>query len=233
MIIQRYDLSAMIETRWSGWLGLVALLLAFSGAGCASPPIRPNVTLDVGEVLLDAAFSRPFEWDNREQGGVRVGVEGDTYRIVADVSSYVRGYHAARHDDVVIDVGVTQLSTGAVNAYGVVCRGSSDPTSANGYYFLISGDGAFSIRRGRQGDLQPIVHWSRSTVINRGGFNRLRVVCVEDYLALWVNGELVAQARDDVYRAGRVGFAATARDGDVIDVVFANLIISAGSITPR
>lgn len=233
MIIQRYDLSAMIETRWGGWIALIALSLALLVAGCASPPISPNVTLTVGEVLLDDAFNRPFEWDNRQQGGVRVGVEGDTYRIVADVSSYVRGYHVARHDDVVIDVGVTQLSPDSVNAYGVVCRGSSDPASANGYYFLISGDGAFSIRRGRQGDLQPIVHWSRSNVINRGGFNRLRVVCVADYLALWVNGQLVAQARDDVYRAGRVGFTATARDGDLIDVVFANLTISAGSITPR
>ena len=36
----------------------------------------------------------------------------------------------------------------------------------------------------------------------------MRVVCIDDYLALWVNGKFVAEARDRRADTGAVGMAA-------------------------
>ncbi len=212
---------------------LVAGVVILSIGIVTSRGDAPTPAIVMGNVLQADGFANPFAWENRQQGNVSVGVENGGYRIRTDVNSYVRGYGLMDvYEDVVVDVRVTQLSDDAVNAYGVVCRASADSNSANGYYFLISGDGAYSIRRGRQGDLEPIIAWERSSRINRQGFNQLRAVCIGDYLALWVNGVRVAQTRDSTFTQGRVGFAAAAQNGRLLDVVFSNLVISDADLTP-
>jgi hypothetical protein len=212
-------------------LGLIVPLLCIGTIlGNREPSIPP---FTMGDVLALDGFSREFEWENRQQGAVSVGIEGHSYRIRTDDSRYVRGYNRINtYNNVILDVSVTQLSTESVNAYGVVCRASTDSDSANGYYFFISGDGAYSIRRGLQGDLDALIAWERSSHINQNGFNRLRVVCVDDYLALWINGTPVAEIHDRMFTQGRIGFAAASRDGELLDVVFSDLVVSTGNLNP-
>lgn len=97
----------------------------------------------------------------------------------------------------------------------------------DGYLFLIQGNGQFAIMRSRGRSLTPLVDWQQSDKINQGAArNSLRAVCVGTYLAMYINGEFVADATDDTYREGQVGLAASAanRLGTVIE--FDNLSVA-------
>ncbi len=48
---------------------------------------------------------------------------------------------------------------------------------------------------------------------------------MDDYLALYANGEFVAEVRDSTYQLGNVGFVVAVAEGGVIDVTFDNLTI--------
>lgn len=212
-----------ILARWSAFVLILLILTA-----CRS---QPTATFSAGDVLLRETFDDAHGWDNRVQGDVVIGVEAGAYRMRADVNSFVRGFSFQRFEDVVIDVESVQLSAEDRNAYGVVCRGVRDDASANGYYFLISGDGAYSIRKGQFGEVNPLVHWARSNAINQGAaVNNIRVICAEDYLALYVNGEFLADMHDSTYSGGYVGFAVAAREDTTIEIAFDNLTVRAAEL---
>jgi hypothetical protein len=210
---------------------LAFLLIVFLSA-CSGLPRSPEVTYQLGQLLDTNSFDDNIGWDNQQQGAVSVGVDNGVYRIQTNVASYVRGYGIQAYDNVVIEVDAVQLSAHRNNAFGVACRGSFDSDSANGYYFLIGGDGTYSIRRGRQGDLEPIIKWAQTDAVREGaGRNVIRVVCIDDYLALYINDVFVADARDSTYSEGRVGFAAATEAGIRLDVTFDNLQIYAGRLS--
>ncbi len=208
-------------------LGLLAVLLA--GCGGASP----SVEVVTGELLYEADFSTAGLWESGSAPEATIGVDAGVYRMRTATTQYVRGFDAAqRYENIVLEVDVLQLSGAAVsNGYGVICRGSLRNDSASGYYFLIGGDGSYSIREGRAGDLHGLVKWARSDAVGQGiARNRLRVVCADDVLALYVNGELVAETRDGSSEAGYAGFVAVTEEGSVTEVEFDNLRIWAAMI---
>lgn len=55
-------------------------------------------------------------------------------------------------------------------------------------------------------------------------------MCIGDYLALYVNGEFVAETRDDYFSRGFTGLsAAVVKDGDV-DIAFDDLTVWEASL---
>jgi hypothetical protein len=208
--------------KWIILMVIAAIILV----ACQS---RPKAEIVTGDLLLDDRFDSGIGWDNLVSGDVTVGVEAGAYRIRADVSSYVRGFNSELHDNVVIDVSAVQLSAERNNAYGVICRGRADNASANGYYFLIGGDGSYTIRKGQFGEVSPLVKWSRDDAINTGSAtNDMRIICVDNYLALYVNGEFLVDVYDDTYHRGYAGFAVAVADNQEIAVAFDNLRIFEG-----
>jgi hypothetical protein len=145
---------------------------------------------------------------------------------------YIWGLNAARHEDVVFEAQSTQLSEFENNAYGLMCR--ADPANnGDGYYFLISGDGYWSIRRGSGNGVDSLVDFTQSDTIQKGrSTNTIRILCIEDYLALYVNDQFVGETRDHLYTHGFAGFViAAAQEGDV-EVVFDNARILEGELAP-
>jgi hypothetical protein len=51
--------------------------------------------------------------------------------------------------------------------------------------------------------------------------------CVGEQLALWVNGERVLAATDGRWRRGRIGLRAGGGSGEVTEVAFDDLTVSA------
>ena len=106
---------------------------------------------------------------------------------------------------------------------------TSDETqlaNGDGYLFLIQGNGRYAILRSRRRSITPLVNWTQSDKINQGpGQNELRAVCMDDYLALYVNGEFVADTTDTTYETGQVGVAATASNRLGVEVEFDNLTV--------
>lgn len=207
------------------WIGV---LLVLSGCGERSP----SVTITTSDVIYSDDFSTPGLWRTASAAQASVGVSDGAYRIISATTQYVRGFDSTqRYTDIVLEVETLQVTGEETNAYGVVCRGSLNNDSASGYYFLIGGDGSYSIRVGRGGDIDGLVKWARSDAINRGiARNRLRVVCVDDYLALYANETLLAETRDGSYAGGYIGFASATEDGTRTEVAFDDLRVWAAQI---
>lgn len=217
--------------RWGNWLGLIGALMLLGA--CSPPPVQRQLeAVQIGDVIASAPFDDPHRWERNQFEGIAIGLDGGSYRIQTDINSYVRGFYQGNFDNVILDVRAIQLTEGVHNGFGVACRASQDSGQAHGYYFLISGDGAYSIRRGHDGDLHPLIAWETHRAIRPLAVNQLRVVCVGDYLALIVNGELIAETHDRAYTQGRIGFVATTRQDQPLEVLFSDLTISEGSLLP-
>src|SRR5262249_42925029 len=100
--------------------------------------------------------------------------------------------------------------------------------NGDGYLFLVEGSGRFAIMRSRGRSITPLVNWTPSTAIQTGpAENRIRAVCVGDYLAMYVNGTFVGDATDDTYTIGQVGLVGAAASRLGLQVDFDNLTVSA------
>jgi hypothetical protein len=115
------------------------------------------------------------------------------------------------------------------NAYGIICR---DQPNDDGYLMRISGDGFYAITLINEGEFSYLVDWERSPHIKQGNAkNHLRAVCDGPRLALYVNGELVAETEDTTFAVGDVGLTATSFEEEMTEVHFDNLVVKMGGGT--
>lgn len=192
--------------------------------GCAA---KPSNTYVFGDVLLREDFSDPSAWEwyvNPDQH-VDFRVTNDVYLARAWDHALMWVLNETLHDNVVIEVETTQDSDFRDNAYGLMCRAS--PTdNGNGYYFLISGDGQYTIRRGAGDEIKPLIQWHASGAIHQDkAINRIRIVCIGDYLALYVNDVFVDETHDRRYLSGYAGLSAAVVDNGDVEVEFDHLTI--------
>lgn len=186
--------------------GFAAILLAACGA--LPRQSTPTAGYRYQDLLLDEHFESGRAWRSYDGGAeLWLGVAEGAYRINLHSKRYVWTQHDQLASDTVIEAETRQLSAYDHNAYGLACR--LDPAnSGRGYFLLISGDGYASIRWSDGRALQAIVPAFPSQHIHQGAArNRIRAICIGDYLALWVNDEFVAEARDRRASAGHIGLA--------------------------
>ena len=209
---------------------LKCLLLLLLLAGCAAAPTEE---VAVQEVLLETDFVQTSAWPESvdTEAGTAVQITNDGYELTSNGANYVRGFGETSYEDVVLETAVEQLSPEPNNAYGLVCR-SAGNNSDNGYYFLISGDGLISIRRVERTLSSPIVDWMPHNAVRQGARrNGLRAICAGNYLAFYVNGQLVAEGEDGRYADGVIGFAASGSEEGHVQVNFTNLTVRAAEIS--
>ena len=206
-------------------VGLIILGLMAVACGDASEKYV------LGETLLQEDFSEPGAWENFSEDDMNLQVDDGAYQIETGDGGYIWGLNEVEHADVVIEVTTEQASAFENNAYGVMCRADTS-NNGDGYYFLVSGDGYYSIAKGTGDNVSPLVDWTNSSAVNRGqASNKIRAVCIENYLALYVNDKFVAEIEDNGYMAGYAGLAAAAFEGGDVDVSFDDLMISAASLS--
>jgi hypothetical protein len=207
---------------------LVSQLSAMLLAGCGG---AAAAEIAAQEVLLETDFSEEGSWPEMLDMETRTAVQytNDGYELSSATAAYVWSFSEASYTDVVLETAVEQLSPERNNAYGLVCRASS--SNRNGYYFLISGDGFVSIRRVDRGLSTPIVDWIPQNAVRQGQrSNQLQAICAGEYLALYVNGQLVAEGMDGRFSQGVMGFAASGSEDGSVQVTFTNLTIRAAEI---
>ena len=201
-------------------LSLFFLLVACGG---------PSQEYHANELLLDESFNSASAWENFVSGDVDMQVDDGKYRIQTGDGGYIWALNDQEHDNVVIEVTSEQESSFENNAYGVICR-ADESNNGDGYYFLISGDGYYSIAKGEGDNVNALVEWTASSAINEGqAENKIVAVCIDNYLALYVNDEFLVEVTDSDYRTGYAGFAAAAFEGGSTDITFDDLTISVGS----
>lgn len=179
----------------------------------------------LGDNLLDESFARKSAWSAYSTTGYSAAVVDGRYRMQADEGDFLWALNDEMHTDVVIQVEVEQLSTDDTTIYGVMCR--ADPEDdGDGYYFAIGGIGYYSIYTFDGGEMNILVDPTTSRVVNAGqDENVFTIVCVGEYLAMYLNEELVAEIEDDTFSEGMAGFSTFGVDGVTTDIVFDNLTI--------
>lgn len=210
-------------------LSMIILCLALLFSGCRAD-VTPPFTL--GEVLQREDFSESYVWQSyvSPEQNVDFQILNNAYRALAWDGGFVWVLNQTIHTDVVIEIETAQFSTFRDNAYGIICRAA--PTdNGNGYYFLIGGDGYYTIRRGAADEINALIPWTATSAIHPNqAINRMRAVCIGNYLALYINGEFIAETRDSRYLRGYTGLAAgVVEDGD-LEVTFDDLTIWVASI---
>ena len=217
---------------------LLIMLLAsliFVTAACSTA----STDYVLGDTLLQEDFSEASAWENFTAEDVVLQVSDGIYQAQTGPGGYTWGLNETEHTDVVIEVTANQTSVYENNAYGVMCR--ADPSNnGDGYYFLVSGDGFYSIRKGEAESVSPLVDWTSHSTVNTGqARNTIRAVCIGNYLALYVNDRFLAEAEDSSYSIGYAGLSVAAFTDESAtnvgpanaDITFDNLTIWAASLS--
>lgn len=212
-------------------LMLILTILAACSAPAATP--APTQRLYLTDPRAHYRFDAGDEgWGTwvaaGDQALFRVNDRALEAAVVADLG-YIWSLSNRTYRNVAIQATVQQTEGQAGNGFGVLCRADA---SGNGYYFLISSAGYFSIRNATDAQSDPValVDWQRSDVIRQGSEpNELLAVCVNDYLSFSVNGRFLAEARDDTHNAGELGVALGAV-GDTAWVRFDDIIVREAAI---
>jgi tRNA A-37 threonylcarbamoyl transferase component Bud32 len=190
--------------------------------------LLPTMTpVPVSGLLLEDNFSDSGSgWDVSDSEEGNVGYGDGYYYVLAEAEGIqVFGSGPLAFSDLVIDVYAAQISAPLddVNAYGVMCRAQRN---GDGYLLRIRGDGEYAIQRVLGDDFGYLVEWTASDAINQGNAaNHLHAVCDGTRLALYVNGELLAEAEDDTFAEGDIGLTATTFGSVATEVHFDDLLI--------
>jgi hypothetical protein len=215
---------------------LIVMVLVLLTAACDSA----SSEYVLGDTLLEEDFSETVAWENFTADDVDLRVSDGVYRAQTGPGGYTWGLNAMEHTDVVIEVTAEQASAYENNGYGVMCRADPNNTG-DGYYFLISGDGFYSIRKGEAENVNPLVDWTAHSTINTGqGSNTIRAVCIGNYLALYVNDRFLTEIEDSGgYSSGYAGLSVAAFTDESADttlpinadIIFDDLTIWAASLS--
>jgi hypothetical protein len=206
----------------TGWL--LVVLVALLIAACKPQPTR---RIALGDVLLEEDFSQASAWEGYIDPARNVDfhIEDGFYRAQARGGGLMWALNVQMHTNVVIQVDTEQLSEYDNNAYGLMCR-AAPANNGDGYYFMISGDGMYTLRRGSQDQVGALIEWTYSDAIQQHtSINRIRSVCIDDYLALYINGQFVAETHDSYFIRGYTGLTAAVPEGGEVDVTFDQLKI--------
>jgi hypothetical protein len=190
--------------------GAVLLILL---AACQQQPLSmqergPTRSVVVGSQRTLYTFNDPGPWDlfdlpdNQAHFSIH---DGKLEAYVAADRGYIMTRNHTVHSDVIINATVRQSEGRIGNGFGVVCRADAQ---GNGYYFLLSSSGEFTISVGTpvRDDLFQLIPWQYHSIIKKGFFpNEIRAVCAQDYLAMFINNVFVAETTDDEFTEGELG----------------------------
>jgi hypothetical protein len=124
---------------------------------------------------------------------------------------------------------ITPIASAEATAEVGVSNATKDNTSNNGdgYLFMVQGNGRYAILRSQGRKLTPLVNWASASAVNQGAAqNRIRAVCMGNYLAMYVNGQFVADTTDDLYTKGQVALVGASAGRTGMTVTFDNLSVS-------
>lgn len=226
---------------------LFGILLLVTAACGGDDPAVPEDEIEVDEtVSYSIDFETANEFETGDFGEVgSLSIQDGRYLVQSNNvggPSYLWGSSLWSDEDttypqlknVVVDVDGTTTAGLDDNWYGVVCRLDD---GGSGYAFLISADGFWSIARADGSSLFHVEEWRQSDAINTGRdvANHIRAFCLNDYLALYVNGEFMGDYTDDddrraIDQVGGVGLLAGGPGDETVVVAFDNLTVASAQL---
>ena len=211
---------------------VVSMILSLLTAGCGLlDGLLNDDSGSNGETLYEDDFSDDSSgWEVGEYTDGWVGYAKGTYEVGATyTSSPMWGVAGQKFSDVSVTVEATQYDapSNSNNDFGIILR---EQGNADGYHFLISGDGYYAIYLLEDGYFTPLVDFTTSSVIKQGDTtNTITAIANGTELTLIVNGETVASTTDSTFSSGDIGLAATTYEEEQTVIRFDNLVAVAPS----
>ncbi len=185
-----------------------------------------DIDITLEDLILEIEFDDEDDWEFYEEDTRFVMVDDDVYVAEVEDDVTIWGQNAEDFEDGVISVIAIQDAGGDDNGYGIMCRANPD-NNLEGYHFWISGESRAAIYLYDEDDGYDLLEgWEDIDAINTDAENILHVVCVDEYLALYVNGVLAIEAEDDTYDDGVTGLVVrNFDDGEFTRIHFDDLHI--------
>jgi len=206
---------------------------AATSVAVATPEPTQEQKPEFGEILLEENFA-----DNSNNW--YVGADAETESLVEDGKYKVRilipddSFYwfvppvSISEVDMAVD---TEFTEGAPEnaAYGFLCHFKDGD---NYHRFRVAPDGTYAIDKSVNTEQSYIFEWTKTNAINQGvgATNKLRAICSENHLTLYINDAFVADVVDTSLSGGSfnlmVGaYANNQDDKNPIGVNFSNLIV--------
>jgi len=207
-----------------GFIQLLLSLVMLAACSAAGPALRVSLSDPRAQYHFDAGTE---DWQTfvmpGDQAVFRIN-DGALEGAVVRNSGYIWSLNSVTYPNLSIQATVQQTQGEAGNGFGILCRADA---VGNGYYFLISSSGYFSIRKATPAQSDPIalVDWQASDAIHKGNEpNQLTAICVNDDLMFSINDRLVAEAHDGEFALGQPGVVIGAAD-ETLWVRFDDIIL--------
>lgn len=203
---------------------LFSLILAACGGAGASP--APSG----GAALQDDFSGAACQFGSLEAGSTKgYGCSDGEFRAWIDNGQapydFVTSPSHDSYGDVRIEVDVRIVSAVPYGGAIVLCRGTQ--ASGNFYEFVLSPNGSAGISDFLDGEEQIARAASLQPGTLKPDWNHLRVDCVGNHLAFYVNDTLAVERDVDKFPKGKIGLGAGGSSEGMTDVRFDNLVVSA------
>ena len=183
------------------------LILWLTACTPSFPPIEAPYSTTINERILNEIFDSSGEWADYDEDGLLMdAIDGQFYIESAWAGQFVWSSNYQSYGNTVIELDIDWLLDDDKGMAGIMCRGQ---TNGSGYYVLVSRTGQFSIRRLGQNQETALRKWQRNSAIpDNGRSMRMRVICIDDYIGLYINGIYIDGAKDSYFREGIIGLVA-------------------------
>ena len=206
--------------------------------GCGQPPapsasepapgfLEPALHMEPTPVVFSLVYQDDFSdqdsgWDDAFDEHTMKQYGAHEYHIEVNAPNlFAWGLANRTISDFVLEVKARQWEGPDNNSYGVIFR-YQDPH--NFYRFDVTGDGFFLVSKLVDGNWLTLVDWTPSPAVNQGeAENKLRVSCLGQHIAVYANGELLAEVDDESFRQGDIGFFAGTFDEAGVHISFDDL----------
>jgi len=212
---------------------ILVLLSIISACSTSDGSDESEGEINDPKILLRENFEDPASgWDRIHEGNTEIDyIDNGKYRFFVNspwddkVATPGRNFINTEAGDnsanIKIEVYATKVSGPDDNDFGVVCRYQDEK---NYYFFLISSDGYYAIGKMKDGKrelIEPDQMYPSGEIKQGEATNRLRVECDGKSLALYVNGNQVAETTDDdSFLAGDVGLIVGTFSEPGVEIVF-------------
>jgi hypothetical protein len=177
-------------------------------ATATTPPADPKAAL--GNARFTDTFTDDANWSLYQDDHVSFKVKDESLVMTAFNPDSWEGWTLTWPDisDFYLEMTATPQGCTGRDRYGLVFRSEKNEDQQYlGYFFGISCDGRYSLRRWDGEAFVTLVNWTASEHLlsGEGHTNRIGVLAKGDQLSLYANGYLLTETTDETHAKGKFG----------------------------
>lgn len=177
-----------------------------------------------GSIIYQDDFSNTQgDWAWEDSEGRVAYISGELHMQVSQPEFFIWSVSGQSFSDVIVDVDARIITAAGDGDFGLICHYQDND---NFYGLEISEDGYYAVWKMVNGELIALVDWQYSSlIVNNSSSFHLSATCVDNTLALQVNGEVLVDIKDNTLTGGDAGLVVGTWEKFPLTVSFDNLVI--------